>query len=100
VAQSTKVDIQVVAGAPATQAVPNVVGSSQTSAQAALTGAGFVVVVSEQASDTVAAGAVISQSPSGGVVAERGSTVQMVVSSGSPTPTPTLTPSTSASPSP
>ena len=98
--EGTKVALQV-AGSPSPSpspsppssvAVPSVVGDSGSSAEAALTGAGFVVVVSESTSESVAAGLVIAQDPSGGVMAAPGSKVNIVVSTGAPTPT--------ASPSP
>jgi len=75
--------------APASVAVPDVVGSSQDDAESALTAAGFTVVVSQAESDTVPAGDVIEQSPTEGVMAAEGSTVRITVSTGSPTPTPT-----------
>jgi hypothetical protein len=102
VPEHTRVNLEVAAGpspSPSAVAVPGVVGASQATAQANLTAAGFVVVVTQQPSDTVASGTVISQSPSGGVVAARGSTVTIVVSSGaSPTASPTVSPSPSPSP--
>ena len=75
-------------------AVPDVLGSTQAGAESLLTGAGFTVVVSQAESDSVPAGNVISQDPQAGVLATQGSTVGIVVSTGTPTPTP----STSASP--
>jgi len=100
VEEGSAVDIEV-AGAPEPTAtpvpVPDVVGDSQASAQSALTAAGFTVVVTQAASDTVPAGSVVSQAPQAGVIASEGSTVSIVVSSG-PEPTSTPTPSTSASP--
>ena len=93
------VDLEVVAKpAPAAVAVPGVVGSSQALAESTLTGAGFVVVVSQAESDTVPAGTVASQDPQAGVMAEQGTTVRIVVSTGAPTPTPSPTPTTSPSP--
>jgi eukaryotic-like serine/threonine-protein kinase len=73
-----------------TVAVPDVAGMDQASAKQALLGAGFVVVVSEAPSASVASGTVISQAPLGGVVAKTGATVTIVVSTG-----PTVTPSAS-----
>ncbi len=100
VADGSAVDLEV-AGAPTPTAtpvaVPNVVGSSQANAQAQLADAGFQVVVTQAASDTVPAGTVVSQAPQAGVIASQGSTVSIVVSTG-PQPTSTPTPSTSASP--
>jgi len=76
---------------PSTVDVPNVVGSTKAEAVQTLGAAGFVVVIAEEASLTPA-GEVISQSPTGGVMAKWGSTVTMIVSTGPVTP--------SASPSP
>ncbi len=94
VPQGTKVALQVAASpspSPSTQPVPGVVGQSQATAQTQLIGAGFVVVVSQQSSASVPSGDVISQTPSGGVIAAPGSTVQIVVSTG-PSPTPSASP--------
>lgn len=64
--------------------VPDVTGQSQSAATSALQAAGFNVTVGDsQASDTVAAGSVISQSPNGGARIAQGSTVTIVISSGS-----------------
>ncbi len=60
--------------------VPNVVGSSESSAMSALQNAGFKVSVQSQYSDTVSEGVVISQNPSGKAV--KGSTVTITVSKG------------------
>jgi hypothetical protein len=99
VEEGSAVDIEV-AGAPEPTAtpvpVPDVVGGTEASAQSALTTAGFKVVVTQAASDSAPAGSVISQAPQAGVIASQGSTVSIVVSTG--TPTPTATPSPSASP--
>jgi beta-lactam-binding protein with PASTA domain len=99
VEEGSAVDLDV-AGAPAPTAtpvaVPNVVGSSQAGAEAQLTNAGFMVVVSQAESATVPAGTVVSQDPQAGVVAAPGSSVGIVVSTGAPAPTA----SPSASPSP
>jgi serine/threonine-protein kinase len=77
---------------PATGDVPNVVGSTQAEAVQALNAAGFAVVVVNQASLTPA-GEVVSQSPTGGVIAKAGSTVKITVSTG-----PVVEPSASPSP--
>jgi serine/threonine-protein kinase len=95
VPEGSKVALTVVSGAspsptPSTAPVPGVVGGSQATAQTALIGAGFVVVVNRESSSSVPSGDVISQSPSGGVVAAAGSTVTIVVSTGTPTATPTV----------
>src|SRR5439155_27214333 len=63
-------------------AVPNVVGQTQAAATASLTGAGFTVSVTTAASTTVAAGVVITQTPTGDTLAAGGSNVAMVVSLG------------------
>jgi serine/threonine-protein kinase len=101
VAEGSAVDLEV-AGAPKPTAtpvaVPDVVGDSQTNAQATLTAAGFQVVVTQAASDSTPAGSVVSQAPQAGVIASEGSTVSIVVSTGPPTPTSTPTPTTTASP--
>jgi len=95
VQEGSEVDLDVVASpspspsAPSAVAVPDVGGSSQADAEARLTEAGFTVVVSQEPSDTVPAGDVVSQDPQAGVVATQGSTVRIVVSTGTPTPAPT-----------
>jgi serine/threonine-protein kinase len=66
---------------------PNVVGQPQQQAQQALTDAGLKVEVSEQPSDDVPEGQVISQAPQAGVAVAKGSTVRLVVSSGPQQPT-------------
>ncbi len=101
VAEGAAVDLEV-AGKPEPTAtpvaVPDVVGSSQAEAAGTLADAGFKVVVTDAASDSVPAGSVVSQAPQAGVVATQGSTVSIVVSTGPSTPTTTPTPTTSASP--
>jgi beta-lactam-binding protein with PASTA domain len=62
--------------------VPDVVGDDQATGTATLEGAGFVVQVVTTYSATVAAGDIISQSPSAGTDAEDGSTVTITVSLG------------------
>lgn len=85
----------IVSSGQATASVPNVIGDSQSDAESALESAGFKVTTQEQPSDTVPAGDVISQDPSAGVTAAKGSTVTLVISTGpSPTPTPTPTETT------
>ena len=66
--------------------VPSVVGTSQTAATAAITGAGLTVTTTTASSATVAAGNVISQLPIGGATAVVGSAVALVVSSGPAAP--------------
>jgi len=63
--------------------VPAVVGQTQGAAEAAITGAGLVVgTVTQQYSDVVPAGNVISQSPVGGTIVPGGTAVNLVVSLG------------------
>jgi uncharacterized repeat protein (TIGR03803 family) len=67
--------------------VPNVVGQTQAAATAAITGAGLTVgTITQEASTTVAAGDVISQSPAAGTGVGAGTAVALVVSSGPPPP--------------
>jgi len=73
--------------------VPDVTGMTLNDATRELQDAGFKVAFSEQSSATVPDGAVISQSPAAGQKAEKGATIDLVVSSGpssSPSPSPTL----------
>ena len=63
-------------------AVPDVRGKSQQDATAALTGLGFSVSDAEETSNTVPAGTVIKQSPSGGTKLAKFRTVTIVVSKG------------------
>ncbi len=77
---------------PATSDVPDVVGSTQAEAEQSLNAAGFAVVVVNESSLTPA-GEVVSQSPTGGVIAKPGSTVRITVSTG-----PVVEPSASPSP--
>ena len=62
--------------------VPDVVGQSQASGTTELEGEGFDVAVSTAYSDVVAAGTIISQSPTAGSDAIEGSTVTITVSLG------------------
>jgi len=65
--------------------VPQVVGSSRDAAQAQLAKDGFTTgVVQPQPSCEVAPDVVISSDPAGGTQAQRGSSVDLVVSSGEP----------------
>ncbi|HEY5388528.1 MAG TPA: PASTA domain-containing protein, partial [Thermoleophilia bacterium] len=71
--------------------VPDLSGLSQADAQVALAGAGLVLgVVTSQTSTTVSVGLVISQDPAVGTQVDKGSAVNIVVSSGSPSPTATV----------
>jgi beta-lactam-binding protein with PASTA domain len=76
------------ASTPAATAVPNVIGQGQSEATAALQAAGFAAVVYQVSSATVPAGTVSAQSPTGGVLAEPGTTVTIVVSTGASTSSP------------
>ena len=62
--------------------VPDVVGKSSNSAQSTLEDAGFDVKVTEEFSTSIKKGNVISQSPSSGLPAYKGTTVTIVVSKG------------------
>ncbi len=74
---------------PSATAVPSVTGQSQSQAVASLQSAGFAVVADQVPSTTVPAGTVSDQTPAGGVLAQPGTTVTIVVSSGPPaTPSP------------
>ena len=61
--------------------VPNTVGKTESAARSELQNAGFQVTTQQRASDTVPRGSVISQSVTGN--AKKGSTVTIVVSTGS-----------------
>jgi len=63
--------------------VPDVVGISQSSAESAITGAGLTVgTITQQCSNEVSAGKVISQIPTAGTQVSPGSEVDLVVSTG------------------
>ena len=71
--------------------VPDVVGMTQSGAEAAIIGAGLIIgTVSQTYSAIVAAGNIISQNPSGGENAPSESAVNLVISSG-PYPVPDIT---------
>jgi len=73
----------VVSTGPVRVEVPDVIGLPQADAQTTITGAGLVAgTVTTQNSDTVAAGAVISQDPFGGLLVTLGSAVDLLVSLG------------------
>ena len=63
--------------------VPSVVGQSEGSAMTTLSNAGFKVTTEYQASSTVSAGNVISQTPTSGTELDPGKTVHLVISTGS-----------------
>jgi beta-lactam-binding protein with PASTA domain len=93
VAQGTPVTISVSAGpqtspSPGATAVPDVTGKTQDEALSLLEAGGFSAVVTTQASTTVPAGQVISQNPKGGVLATPGTSVTLVVSTGTASPSP------------
>jgi eukaryotic-like serine/threonine-protein kinase len=73
-----------VSNGPPIVSVPDVTNQSQDDATKALTDAGFKVAVSQDVSETVDEGEVISQQPSGGGQAAKGSTVTITVSQGTP----------------
>jgi eukaryotic-like serine/threonine-protein kinase len=80
-------------------AVPKVVGQSETQAAAALGGAGFAPsVVTTPTSEQSKVGAVLKQSPAGGQVARKGSTVTLTVGVLETTPTTPSTPTTPTTP--
>ena len=82
VVEGTPVDLAVSLG-PVVVSVPDVVGLPQADAEAAIVAANLVVgVVTTAGSDTVPAGSVISQDPTGGSSAVEGSAVDLVVSAG------------------
>ena len=66
-----------------TVTVPDAVGMSRNAAEDTITGAGLAVgTITEQYSDTVPEGHVISQNPAAGAEVEAGSAVDLVVSGG------------------
>jgi len=68
---------------PAVVLVPNVINQTQSAAQSTIASAGLVVgTISQAYSDTVAAGRVISQNPTGGSTAVVGSAVNLTISQG------------------
>ncbi len=82
VAPGSSIDLVVSLGA-ALIATPDVVGLSQTAAEAGLVGADLVVgTVSTSNSSSVPAGDVISQNPASGALVAPGSSVDLVVSLG------------------
>jgi len=66
-------------------AVPSVVGQAEATAEGLITGAGLTVgTETNQFSDTVPSGSVISESPDAGIAVNGGTAVSLVVSSGVP----------------
>ncbi len=100
----------VIATAPTTATVPNVVGQHADAAQNALKGAGFTVTQQTQSvSDKKQDGLVISQNPAANATANKGSNVTIVVgqfhnsqtsTQTTPTTTTQTTPTTSTTPKP
>ncbi len=72
----------VVSDGPSITDVPNVVGDGRNEARRELSAAGFKIDEQPVASDSVRINRVISQSPDGGSLAERGEVVRIEVSSG------------------
>jgi serine/threonine-protein kinase len=88
----------VIAKAPATPTVPSVTGKTASAATSALKAAGFKVSTSNQeVTKKNQSGKVVSQSPSGGSQAKKGSTVSIVVGHFTP-PTPTTPTTTTTTP--
>lgn len=83
VAKNTTITLSISTG-QSVSSVPNVVGSDQINASEVLEAAGFKVSVRTANSDTVEAGKVISQSPTGLTEASPGTTVVITVSIGKP----------------
>jgi eukaryotic-like serine/threonine-protein kinase len=79
--KGSSVQLQI-AQTPTTVAVPDVTNRTRADATAVLQNAGFAVTVVRRASTTVASGRVVDQSPTGGVAAQPGSTVTIIVSNG------------------
>jgi serine/threonine-protein kinase len=76
--------------------VPDLTGMSQSNAEAALADVGLELgTVAQEQSASVPAGAVIRQDPPAGEEVDKGSSVSIVVSTGSPSPTPTPSPTSS-----
>jgi beta-lactam-binding protein with PASTA domain len=62
--------------------VPDLVGRTEEEAGALVTGAGLALRVTEEFSDTVPRGSVISQAPKAGTIVRKGDTVSIVLSKG------------------
>jgi|GEM_PF-1349304 len=83
VAPGTPVNLVVSNGTPCPVSVPNVVGQAQGTASSTLVNAGLAVgAITQQCSNSVAAGRVISQNPAAGASVAPGTAVNLVVSSG------------------
>ena len=86
----------VIAQAPTTATIPKVKGQTRAVATRALTGAGFKVVdATQNVTDKVLNGLVLSQSPRGGATAAKNSPVTIVVGHYVAPPPPTTTTTTS-----
>jgi beta-lactam-binding protein with PASTA domain len=81
VVPGSEVGVMVSTG-PAATLVPNVIGESQDEATSVLAGAGYKVEAQTGYDEKVEKGLVAAQSPEGGLPAEPGSTVVILVSSG------------------
>jgi beta-lactam-binding protein with PASTA domain len=81
--QGSPVNLVISSGPQMMVAVPNVEGLNQAAASTAITGAKLMVgTVTQQTSNTVAPGKVISQDPANGSSMAQGSPVNLVISSG------------------
>jgi eukaryotic-like serine/threonine-protein kinase len=88
----------VVAQAPATTAVPSVIGDTPSTASSTLTAAGFTVTQeTTDVTDQSKNGLVVKQSPGAGTKAKNGSAVRIVVGKFVPTSTTTSSSTTSSS---
>jgi beta-lactam-binding protein with PASTA domain len=81
--QGSPVNLVISSGPQMMVAVPNVEGLNQAAATTAITGAKLMVgTVTQQTSNTVATGKVISQDPASGSSTAQGSPVNLLISSG------------------
>lgn len=69
-------------GGAASSVVPDLVGLSEGEARNRVSGNGWDILVTDEASDTFAAGQVIRTQPAGGVTLDERETLQLVVSTG------------------
>jgi beta-lactam-binding protein with PASTA domain/predicted Ser/Thr protein kinase len=98
VSAESKVDL-LVAKAPSEAAVPDVLGEKQALADRELTAAGFKVKTTQQETgEEGKVGTVLTQTPSAGVKAPRGSTVTIALGVAGTTTTPTTTTTTTPTP--
>ena len=81
VPEGTKVTVVISRGTELAK-VPDTVGKKQADAETTIKAAGFKVKVTQEFSETVPSGTVISQSPDAGVSVDAGSTITIVVSKG------------------